>query len=71
MKRHIAGLHGEVRHEEDLLEGVFLVRIEGARYSWHPQKPFFWVRFQILEPKEFACPPSPAGSTARRRRCGA
>ena len=53
MKRHIGGLHGEVRHEEDLLEGVFLVRVEGARYCWHPQKPFFSVRFGILEPKEF------------------
>ena len=54
MKRHIAGLHGEVRHEEDLLEGVFLVRVEGARYCWDPQKPFFSIRFGILEPKELA-----------------
>ena len=52
MKRHIAGLHGEVRHEEDLLEGVFLVRVESARYCWHPQKPFFSIRFGIIEPKE-------------------
>ena len=54
MKRHIAGLQGEARHEEDLLEGVFLVRVEGARYCWDPQKPFFSIRFGIIEPKEFA-----------------
>jgi len=54
MKRHIAGLNGESRYEQDLLEGVFLVRVEGARYCWHPQKPFFSVRFSIVEPREFA-----------------
>src|SRR6185312_2241899 len=53
MKRHIAGLQNEARREEELLEGVFLVRIEGARYCWHPQKPFFSIRFAILEPREF------------------
>jgi hypothetical protein len=54
MKRYIAGLHGEGTGEEDFLEGVFLVRVEGARYCRHPQKPFFSIRFAILEPKEFA-----------------
>lgn len=54
MKRHISGLSGGTRYEEDLLEGVFLVRVEGARYCWHPQKPFFSVQFSILEPREFA-----------------
>ena len=53
MKRHIPGLRVEVRHQDDLLEGVFLVRVDGANYRWHPQKPFFTIRFAILEPKEF------------------
>ena len=53
MKRHIAGLRSEAKREEDLLEGVFLVRVESARYCWHPQKPFFAIRFGIIEPKEF------------------
>jgi hypothetical protein len=53
MKRHIAGLQGEARSEDDLLEGVFLVRVGGARYCLHPQKPFFAIQFAILEPKEF------------------
>lgn len=33
-------------------EGIFLVRVAGANYRWHPQKPFFSIRFDILEPKE-------------------
>jgi hypothetical protein len=57
VKRHIAGLNGEARYEQDLLEGVFLVRVESASYRWHPQKPFFSIRFSILEPREFASRP--------------
>ena len=52
MKRHIPGLHHEGRNGENILEGVFLVRVERAFYRWHPQRPFFVLRFEILEPKE-------------------
>ena len=52
MKRHIPGLHHENRSDKDMLEGVFLVRVDRAYYRWHPQRPFFVVRFAILEPKE-------------------
>ena len=51
MKRHISGLHHENR-SSDMLEGVFLVRVERAFYRWHPQRPFFALRFAILEPKQ-------------------
>ncbi len=55
MKRHIPGLHSEAQnHEDNALEGVFLVRVERAFYRWHPQKPFFALRLAVLEPKEFA-----------------
>ena len=54
MKRHIPGLHREVQNEDDILGGLFLVRVERAFYRWHPQKPLFALRFAILEPKEFA-----------------
>jgi hypothetical protein len=53
MKRHIPGLHSRQQDRESLLEGLFLVRIDAASYRWHPQKPFFSVRFSILEPKPF------------------
>ena len=52
MKRHIPGLHREGRNGDDILEGIFLVRVERAFYRWHPQRPFFVLRFDILEPKE-------------------
>ena len=52
MKRHFPGLHTEPNHIDDSLEGIFLVRVDRAYYRWHPQKPFFVLRFAILEPKE-------------------
>ena len=53
MKRHIPGLHSNQRGVEHKLEGLFLVRVDRARYQWHPQKPFVEIRFAILEPKPF------------------
>ena len=53
MKRYIPGLYSNQRGVEDKLEGLFLVRVDRARYRWHPQKPFVEIRFAILEPKPF------------------
>ena len=52
MKRHIPDLHFASRNGEQALEGLFLVRVDRAWYRWHPQKPFFALRFVVLEPKE-------------------
>src|SRR5712692_710241 len=54
MKRYIPGLREAAQNGEDVLEGFFLVRVDRAFYRWHPQKPFFALRFVILEPKEHA-----------------
>src|SRR6266849_10600157 len=54
MKRHIPGLHGAAQNGDSTLEGLFLVRVEQAFYRWHSQKPFFALRFVILEPQEHA-----------------
>ena len=54
MKRQFPGLHSEVKNADGLLEGVFLVRIGRAFYRWHPEKPFFTLRFVVLEPNEQA-----------------
>ncbi len=54
MRRHIPGLHREGQNGDEVLEGIFLVRVERAFYRWHPQKPFFALRLVILEPKEHA-----------------
>jgi len=52
MKRHVPGLHCEHRESDDILEGVFLVRVDRAFFRWHPQRPFYVLRLAILEPKE-------------------
>jgi hypothetical protein len=54
MNRYIPGLHSRQLERENLLEGLFLVRVDGASYRWHPQKPFLAVRFVVLEPQPFA-----------------
>ena len=54
MKRHIPGLHSRQQDRENLLEGLFLVRVDSASYRWHPQKPFLSLRFVVLEPEAFA-----------------
>jgi len=52
MKRQIPGLHRETKNPDDFLEGLFLVRVDHARYDWHREKPFFSIRFAVLEPKQ-------------------
>jgi hypothetical protein len=53
VRRRIQGLHdadqstaGEVR------DGLLLVRVERAHHRWDSRKPFYLLRFSILEPKE-------------------
>lgn len=53
MRRQIPGLHLNQHGVESKLEGLFLVRVERARYRWHPQKPFVEFQFAILEPECF------------------
>jgi hypothetical protein len=55
MRRLIQGLHeadpsaaGQVR------DGMFLVRVERAQHRWDSRKPFYLLRFLILEPKELS-----------------
>src|ERR1700722_18783485 len=52
MKRHFAGLNGETHKSENILEGVFLVRVDRVFYRWHPQRAFYVLRLTILEPRE-------------------
>ena len=54
MRRRIPGLHQQAQCADDILEGVFLVRVERASYRYHPQKPFFVLSFTILQPEEYA-----------------
>ena len=52
MKRFIPRLYRESCDGSDHLDGVFLVRVDRAFYRWHPTRPFYLLRFSVLEPKE-------------------
>ena len=55
MKRRIVGLKEIAQASvDDVPNGVFLVRVDRAQYRWHAQKPFYALRFSVLEPKEMA-----------------
>jgi hypothetical protein len=54
MRRRIPGLHQQAQNGDDILEGIFLVRVERASYRYHPKKPFFVLNFSILQPEEYA-----------------
>jgi hypothetical protein len=51
MKRRFAGLQ-ETASDNEIFNGIFLVRVEKAEYRWHVQKPFYILRLSVLEPKE-------------------
>ncbi len=55
MKRQVRGL-ADAAHDSrsEIPDGVFLVRVNGAQFRWHAQKPFYVLRLSILEPAEFA-----------------
>ena len=50
MKRRFPGLHRTVE-SDNVLDGVYLVRVEQVQYRWNAHKPFYEVRFQVIEPK--------------------
>jgi len=53
MRRRIEGLHeADQFTASQVRDGLLLVRVEGAHYQWDARKPFYLVRFSILEPKE-------------------
>jgi hypothetical protein len=55
MKRRIQGLHEADRSAAgEVPDGLFLVRVDQAHYRWHAQKPYYILRFSILEPKQMA-----------------
>ena len=55
MKRQVPGLSDIVRGSRpEIPDGVFLVRVDGAQFRWHAQKPFYVLRLSILEPASLA-----------------
>ena len=50
MSRRLPGLFNASHPEDDLLDGEYLVRVARARYRWDRYKPYYSLRFEILEP---------------------
>ena len=51
MKRHIPGLRRTVSSRDEFIEGIFLVCVDRVYFCWHPQRPFYLIRFAIVEPE--------------------
>ena len=54
MKRQITGLYGADRNATDQIpDGVFLVRVQRARFQRQAQKPYYTLTLVILDPARF------------------
>jgi hypothetical protein len=52
MRRHLSGLHAaDPSRGGEIRDGMYLVRVEHAQYRWHKQKPYYFLRFAVLEPQ--------------------
>ena len=55
MRHRIQGLHeADQSARAQVHDGLLLVRVERAQHRWDSRKPFYLLRFSILEPKELA-----------------
>jgi hypothetical protein len=55
MRRYFESLRPADRSAIDSVpDGLFLVRVERVQYRWHMQKPYYQIRFAVLEPKHLA-----------------
>ena len=54
MRRRFQGLASTAQANTEVPDGVFLVRVDQVRYSWERQKPFYTLRFSVLEPEPLA-----------------
>ena len=51
MRRQIQGLSRVADTDEEIADGVYLVRVAGFRYQPKRQKPFYAIDFSIVEPR--------------------
>jgi len=54
MRRRFQGLASTALSTTEVPDGAFLVRVDQVRYSRERQKPFYTLRFFVLEPKPLA-----------------
>jgi len=51
MNRKVPGLAETGRDSRpEIPDGIFLVRVDRARYRWHARKPFYLLQLSVLEP---------------------
>jgi hypothetical protein len=55
MKRRFQGL-SDTGHPaaDEVPDGIFLVRVQGAKYFREASKPYYLIRFSIQQPQEFS-----------------
>ena len=55
MRRHFESLRPADRSAIDSVpDGLFLVGVDRVQYRWHAQKPYYSIRFAVLEPRHVA-----------------
>jgi len=55
MKRIVPGLNqANGSSSGDVPDGLYLVRVERAQHRWHARKPYYLVRFAVLDPSPLA-----------------
>ncbi len=55
MRRRIQGLHeADQSAPAKVRDGLLLVRVDRAQHRWDARKPFYLLRFSVLEPKELS-----------------
>jgi len=54
MRRHFESLRPADRYIDSVPDGLFLVGVDRVHYRWHAQKPYYSIRFAVLEPRHLA-----------------
>ena len=55
MRRYFESLRPSDRSFiESVPDGLFLVRVDRVAYRWQAQKPYYQIRFAVIEPKHLA-----------------
>jgi len=54
VRRRFQGLASTAEANVEVPDGMFLVRVDQVRYSRERQKPFYTLRFSVLEPQPMA-----------------
>jgi hypothetical protein len=54
VKRRFPGLSQAALPVTEVPDGLYLLHVERVQYCWDKQKPYYAIRFAVLEPKQFA-----------------